>query len=219
MMLIEKLKNFSYYYKKLPLYMRNSYGIKEHFKIIWSVMIQLETIQENVLDAMNILQSNYLQDIVAKYDNVNGYDFKVLDYIAALYGVNRDLSVSYIRHSDKAQVNMQLHLTNAELYMLIKSRIIQNNYDGSYEQVREYYKQIDLPVYVCTSNNAECYLYLDKGIVSGNIYQLFMANLLTIKSMGIIYITQEIDISKIGIWASMSAMISSNNAWDVALWS
>ena len=39
-MLIDKLKDWQYYYKKLPLYMRNSYGIQEHFRMIFDFMIK-----------------------------------------------------------------------------------------------------------------------------------------------------------------------------------
>ena len=98
-MLIDKLKQWEYYYKKLPLYMRNSYGIKEHFQIIWNVMMQLEDVQALTLDAFNLLQDNYVNNIIAKYDDVNGYDFKFLDTIGSIYGVNRSLNVSF--HNDK----------------------------------------------------------------------------------------------------------------------
>ena len=218
-MLIDKLKQWEYYYKKLPLYMRNSYGIKEHFQIIWNVMMQLEDVQALTLDAFNLLQDNYVNNIIAKYDDANGYDFKFLDTIGSIYGVNRSLNVSF--HNDKnEEVNKALYLTNKEFYMLIKARVVQNNYDGSYEQAQQYYDNIGLPLYMLSSSNAaECLLYLGANDdTTDNIRALFMANLLTLKSVGITYIRHEIDIDKLAIWADSDDVLTSNNTWDLSVW-
>lgn len=218
-MLIDKLKQWEYYYKKLPLYMRNSYGIKEHFQIIWNVMMQLENVQALTLDAFNLLQNDYVNNVITKYDDVDGYDFKFLDIIGSIYGVNRSLNASF-RNDKNEEVNKALYLTNKEFYMLIKARIIQNNYDGSYEQAQSYYDNIGLPLYMLSSSNAaECLLYLGTNDnTSDNIRALFMANLLTLKSVGITYIRHEIDIDKLGIWAEADAAPTSNNTWDLSVW-
>lgn len=217
-MLIDKLKDWQYYYKKLPLYMRNSYGIQDHFKMIFDFMITLEDIEENVCEAFDILQDNYV-DIIAKYDSIDGYDFEVLDILGAIYGVNRSLNVTY-ENTVHSIVNKALYLTNKEFYMLIKARIIQNNYDGTYEQARNYYDNIGLPIYMLSSSNpAECYLYLGSNEnTSDNLRSLFLANLLTLKSVGITYIRHEIDIAKMGIWADATDTPNSNNSWDVSVW-
>jgi len=219
-MLIDKLRAWEYYYKKLPLYMRNSYGIKEHFEIVWNVMMQLEWIQEDVLNAMNLLQNNYVNDVITKYDDVDSYNFEFLDIIGSLYGVNRSLNVQYVDNYIGDIIHKKLYLTNKEFYMLIKARIVQNNYDGTFEQARAYYENIGLPMYMFTGTNpAECYLYLGtNGNVTDNIRDLFMANLLTLKSVGITYIRYQIDISKMAIWASKDDAPNNNNSWDVSVW-
>ena len=219
-MLIDKLRAWEYYYKKLPLYMRNSYGIKEHFEMVWNVMMQLEWTQENVLDVMNLLQNDYIRNVIAKYDNVDGYDFAFLDMIGSLYGVNRSLNVQYIG-SNGDVVHKKLYLTNKEFYMLIKARIVQNNYDGTFEQARAYYENIGLPMYMLTgANPAECYLYLvmNDNTTTDNIRDLFMANLLTLKSVGITYIRRQIDIGKMAVWAGQNDAPNNNNTWNVSVW-
>lgn len=218
-MLIDKLKQWEYYYKKLPLYMRNSYGIKEHFQIIWNVMMQLENVQVLTLDTFNLLQNDYVNNVIATYDDVDGYDFKFLDIIGSIYGVNRSLNVSFLDDKNE-EVNKALYLTNKEFYMLIKARIVQNNYDGSYEQAQSYYSNIGLPLYMLSSSNAaECLLYLGTNDnTSDNIRALFMANLLTLKSVGITYIRHEIDIDKLGVWANGDDALTSNNTWDLSVW-
>lgn len=220
-MLIDKLRAWDYYYKKLPLYMRNSYGIKEHFEIVWNVMTQLEWTQEDVLDVMNLLQNDYISYVIAKYDEIDGYDFAFLDMIGSLYGVNRSLNVQYIDDSTGAVVHKKLYLTNKEFYMLIKARIVQNNYDGTFEQARAYYENIGLPIYMFTGTNpAECYLYLgvNDNTTSDNIKALFMANLLTLKSVGITYIRHQIDIGRMALWAGKNDAVNNNNQWDLSVW-
>lgn len=220
-MLIDKLKSWEYYYKKLPLYVRNSYGVQEHFKLIFDIMIQLDNVEQEVCDVFNILQENYLTKMSEKYNfSLNDYDFQFLDMIASIYGVGRSLNVSYIDNYTHETVNKSLILTNKELYMLIKSRIVQNNYDGTFEQSREYYNNIGLPLYMFTGTNpAECYLYLGENEnVTENIRSLFLADLLTLKSVGITYIRYEINITYMGIWADSNEIANNNNQWDVSVW-
>lgn len=220
-MLIDKLKNWEYYYKKLPLYMRNSYGIQDHFKIVFDFMIAMDANEEEVCNLFDLLQKDYLNNVVSKYDDVNAYDFKFLDIIGSLYGVNRSLNVTYEDENTSKTVFKSLYLTNKELYLLIKARIVQNNYDGTYLQARDYYENIDLPLYMFTGTNpAECYLYLgtNDNTLTDNIKDLFMANLLTLKSVGIIYHRYQVDISKMGIWADKTEEPNQNNQWDVSVW-
>ena len=69
------------------------------------------------------------------------------------------------------------------------------------------------------NNAAECYLYLGlNDNITENIRYLFLANLLTLKSLGITYVLNEVDTSHIGIWAADTTTPSNNNCWDVANW-
>ena len=54
-MLPEKLKSWDYYKEKLPLYVRNSYGIKEQFYILYGLMIELDKVETEVCDCFNLL--------------------------------------------------------------------------------------------------------------------------------------------------------------------
>lgn len=222
-MLIDKLKQWQYYYKKLPLYMRNSYGIQEHFKMIFDMMIAIDDNEQNICELFDFLQDDYVNNVIAKYDDINGFDFNFLDMIGATYGVNRTLNVQYYRQSTHTNVNKTLRLNNREYYIFIKSRIIQNNYDGTFEQARQYYEGIGLPLYMFTTieddEHATCYMYLGQNEnTSDNIRDLYLANLLTLKSVGIIYVLNEIDIYRMAIWADDTIKPNNNNSWDVSVW-
>ena len=222
-MLIDKLKQWQYYYKKLPLYMRNSYGIQEHFKMIFDMMIAIDDNEQNICELFDFLQDDYVNNVIAKYDDINGFDFNFLDMIGAIYGVNRTLNVQYYRQSTHTNVNKTLRLNNREYYIFIKSRIIQNNYDGTFEQARQYYEGIGFPLYMFTTieddEHATCYMYLGQNENTfDNIRDLYLANLLTLKSVGIIYVLNEIDIYRMAIWADDIIEPNNNNSWDVSVW-
>jgi len=224
-MMIDKLNTWSYYYNKLPLYMKNSYGIPDHFEMIFDLLSTLENLQIDITIAMNIMQDNYFANVVSKYyDNItdakNSYDFDLLDRLASLYGFNRQMNVKYY-DSTFSLVTQKLNLTNYELYLLIKARIIQNNYDGTILSAYDYYNNIGLPIYVFTDEGSAATVNLYIGFtsdVSDNIKYLFYAGYLTLNSVGIIRNIHDIDISKLGIWALADSIASDNNQWNVSYW-
>lgn len=216
-MLVQKLKNFEYYYKKLPLYMRNSYGIKDHFEMIFGMMLQLDINEEAICKCFNLFQDNYEEDIIAKYDDINGYSFKFLDMIGSIYGISRNLVVTYGDiHTETITKNVCLN--NHEFYIFIKSKIIQNNYDGSYEQAVKYYKScgLNIEMFFDLGEPAKCNIYLDidQASVTENIQALFLSGNLTLKSAGIFYDTLMLNFDKAGIWDAEN----NHSRWDVSTW-
>lgn len=216
-MLINKLKDWNYYCNKLPLYVRNSYGIKEHFEILFGLMLELDSNENNICDCFDLLQKNYETKIISKYASLDGYDFKFLDMIASIYGINRVIDVTYTDVNNN-KINKQLYLNNKELYIFIKTRIIQNNYDGSYKQAIEYYNSIGLNVqmFFDSTEPAKCNIYLDVNNIttSENIQSLFLAGLLTLKSVGITYNEKIVSLEITGIWDGNN----SHGLWNVAVW-
>ena len=65
-MMIDKLKQWDYYYNKLPLYMRNSYGIQEHFKIFYELLLTLDENEDTICKLFDLLDANYLDNVVKK---------------------------------------------------------------------------------------------------------------------------------------------------------
>lgn len=221
-MLSEKLKSFEYYQDKLPLYMRNSYGILEHFDILWNVLYYVDNTEDNILKAFDILSPDYLNTVVASYDDSPTQDqFDFLDRLAEIYGMHRDFDVEYVQH--KEIIKKSLHLTNSELLKLIKARIIQNNFDGSYKQLREYYDSMGFPIAILQGTlPGTAFVYISPTDLEGNPItmtenerDMILANLFTIKSMGIIYQTYIADIKALAIWDSTDA----NRAFDKGIMS
>lgn len=215
-MLTDKLKNWEYYYQKLPLYMRNSYGIQDHFKIVFDVLTLVDNVEDEICKLYDIFADDY-ETIIAKYDTTN-YNFQFLDMLASLYGINRYMNIKYDKNNK--EIRKKLKLTNTELLLFIKCKIIQHQYDGTFSQAKEYYKKIGLPIYLFTSSNSgQVLLYLSTNAnITQNIKDLFYANELTLQSMGIVYQLNEMDLSKIGIWSIKDSSSTDNNTWNKAYW-
>ena len=213
-MIINKLKSWNYYKEKIPLYIQNSYGIVEHFKILFDLLVQMDLTEDDVLYGFNILDASYLTFINNLDDSDTKDSSDILNKIGLLYGVTRTFDVDYIENNETKTAS--LHLTNSEFLKLIKARIIQNNYAGSYIQSREFYDKMNLPVYLFQSaNSAEVYVYLDASVpLTENEEKMFLANLFTIKSMGITYITSITEVVSLLIWDSTSEF----RCWDKGRW-
>lgn len=225
-MLTAKLKDWTYYYNKVPLYLKNCYGFTDHFDIIFQSLLAIDATEDIICKAFDITADDYENSIIRAYDrSVTQDQFKFLDMIGNLYGVTRTFNVHYTtvdKNQEIEEHDIQLHLTNSEFLKLIKCRIIQNNYDGSYQQTREYYDKMKMPVYMFQGPEpASVYVIVSTKLPDGSDFvmtenerHLFLANLLTIKSMGITYSTSIQDITTLAIWDSTKL----ERRWDKATW-
>ena len=219
-MILEKLKTWEYYQQKIPLFLKNSYGFEEHFKIFFDILKNCDEISDEVLSGFDLFNENYEKNYIEKYEKLNNddtYSLDILDKIGKIYGINRYFDVKYIDENGQ-ETTKELKLTNKELYKLILSKIILLNYDGTYSMARELYDKIGLPIYMFTENSANVKLILDTGnqtTITQNIKDLFNANMFTLKSLGITYTIFEADISKLALYDSSDE----NLGWDKGIWS
>lgn len=231
------LKSFTYYVRKLPLFLQNSYGFVEHFRIWYDMMIsETETqgainVCDYILYLLDIFDENYLEAIAkldgsgATFDedgNIISYGTTsdILDKIGELFGVKRTFSVAYI-NDDYKQVTEEITLDNKDLLILIKAQIIKNYCEGTFEQIKGYYESAGLYIFVITSDvSATCNLFLADGgstyNYSDNVVKMFKAGLLIIQSMGIQYIVGKAEMTGFLVWSEDSAM--SNQVWDIGVW-
>lgn len=218
-----KLRTFNYYYNKLPLFLRNSYGFVEHFKIWYDLTYNndnkgIVNIGDLLLYLLNIFDKDYLETINNMEDSDNGNASDILDKIGLLFGVSRKFSVTYLEGAQT--VHEELSLNNEEFLILIKCQIIKNYCNGSEIQIQDYYESAGLNVYVLTSHveTATCYIHL-AGVLedpnySNNIKAMFKAGLLRIESMGITYKNIVSELSGFLIWDS----VTSGERWDEGVW-
>lgn len=225
MIINEKTLEWNYYLKKLPLYLQNSYGFSEHFKNLYQIMLDTNRTATDLLNALNLTKPNYFKNLNLSINLENAekiilpsdYTYDLLDKMAILYGVSRFLDVDYIDPKGIHQ-HKQLKLTNDELLKLILVKVVQNNYNGTYEDMRKLYELIELPIYVFNSDekSADVYLIYDLTNTSftDNLQDLFFANLLSITSLGIKYLYRT---SKEANWAEWDSTLDSKK-WDVGVW-
>lgn len=223
-MINEKTLKWKYYLNKLPLYLQSSYGFKEHFKMLFQIMINTNSTVTDLLNALNLTDKNYYNNLNIKKSekedlktSSSEYVYDLLDKIGLLYGVNRYLDVDYTDINGDYQ-HQSLKLNNEEFLKLILVKVVQNSYLGTYEDIRKLYNLIELPIYLYNSEetSGEVYCVFDnREINSNNLLYLFYADLLSIKSMGIKYNYRTIDQSNVGEWdADLDTKL-----WDVGEWS
>ncbi len=213
-MINEKTLEFEYYLKKLPLYLQNSYGFQEHFRMLFEIMKDTNTTAKDLLNSLNLYDENYFKNIEFIEKTKNASD--LLDKMGSLYGVNRCLDVDYVDESNISH-HESLILTNEEFLKLILVKSAQNSYEGTYENIKKLYDLINLSIIVSSGKNSgEIYLYLQTDdYITDNLKYLFLSGLLNIESIGIKYVNRNIENLKLAEWNSEQTY----KMWDVGVWS
>lgn len=222
-MIDKELLNFQYYYNKLPLYLKNSYGFEEHFKIWFDLLSSMDSNEDNIMRFFDIFNKDYLNYI----DELEGEGSDILDKIGKIFNIKRNLSVPYLDGAEK--VTKFISLNNKDFLTFIRATIIKNYCDGSFEQVNNFYSNINLPIiYIGTNNPATVNIVMLKtqgeDAVSEEVQTLFKGGLLNIKSMGIIYSNYTIvDFDSLALWDSVqktytNAYVNNNKGWDGGQW-
>lgn len=221
----DELKSWQHYRDLIPLYLQNSHGFEEHFKILHDLLLGVGTASDGMLNLFDIFNEDFLEfiasledadipDPVVEPSDRYGRKSDFLDKLAALFGVTRSFSVVV------DGVTKDLTLNNYELLLLIKMQIVRNDFNGSYEQLKKFYSDAGMNVIAIEDPSvpASCSMYLvltaSDREYSQNVKDMWEAGLLFIKSMGISYVTDYYDLMHIMIWDSNNV----NATWDVGRW-
>ena len=225
----DKIKSYEWYYNKLPLYLKNSYGFSEHFKIWYELLISgdkngIVNVGDTLLYLFNIFDENFLQTIASlpdsgategNYGTVSDF----LDKLGYLFGVIRNFSVTY-KNDNNENVTEDLSLNNEDFLLLIKAQIIKNYCEGTYEQIKGYYNSAGLDVFlITTEDGASAHVYLgatpNSTKYSLNVEKMFKSGLMRIESMGITYTEGVRALDWFLTWDSTKA----KEYWDAGVWS
>lgn len=186
--------------------------------------VKLENLQPNSYTPNGLLENRAFIDFITSVCDVEGgtyedvditnqYEFDLLEKLAEIYGITRYFDIKY--YENDILVKKSLKLTNTELHKLLLTRIVQANYNGTYEDARELYDKIGLPIYMINdTQSATVSLYLDYTKINNeNIIDMFKANLFTLNSLGITYLTSIRNVSE------LSTFDNENHLFDKGLWS
>lgn len=197
-MLIEKLKQKEYYLSKLTMFLRNSYGIEEQVEVLWKVLTDIDTTIDDVFYALSMATTEDVDDLFNK--------------LAELIGTKRQMDVTYL--VNEVPQYYTLTLTNAELLRAIKTRILQNNYVGTFEEFISNYQSIGLEVLIYDTETPSTVSIVlnDSPALTDNDKKLFLAGNYTIRSVGIVYQHSILDITQLAIWDAITSV------FDTAQW-
>ena len=233
MLIAEKLQTFEYYYDKLPLYLKNSYGFAEHFRI-WFELLKsgdkngIVNVSETLLYLLDLFDDKYLEKLsqiegtLPKLDTPQnvptspsyGLQSDILDKIGLLFGVKRQFGIKYTEND--VEVEEDISLNNQDFLLLIKGQIIKNYCEGTFDQIKGFYNSAGLKVYIITTDEgASSHVYLaEAGDYSDNVKKMFKSGLLRIESMGITYTEGTKVIATFMVWDSAKE----TEYWDEGGW-
>ncbi len=183
-MIDNRLKEKQYYLDKLSLFLRNSYGVEEQVTLLWKTLVDIDSTIDDFFEAFKMLKPEGIDDL--------------LDKIAEIVGCKRNLDVSY----GSPLTSYTLSLSNEELIRSIKTRIIQNNYDGSFENFKKNYESIGLNVLATDGgvSGTSIQILNNDEKLTDNDKHMFLSGNYSIRSLGITYSFSMGDLDLIGFW-------------------
>lgn len=188
MLLDENLLTFDYYKNLTPMYLQQSYGFLDMFKIYYDLGFAEN---EETTDNLSIIE--FIEKLFNSLDvyskNVNK---DVLYKLCNFFGISKNVRIQFYDYTAEEWVTKNLSLTDDELLLYLKCKIIQNRYDGTAKMANDLYDRVGLPIFMVTRTNNEAYcqvwlLMYDDTQFSQNIQELFLSGLLTLKSVGVRY--------------------------------
>lgn len=223
------IREFRYYERKLPLYLRNDDCFIEHFRLWYELLMgegddeQGITVNEFkgvsptsdlLLHLLNIYDSNFLDTISQLKDYNDNCD--ILDMLGNLFGLRRTFSLEYYETATSTEKTAAtVSLNDKEFLTLIKAQIIRNYCDGTYEQVMQYYNDAGLQILPVNNSayaaSVDAYLNESEDVTQ-NISMLFKAGYLTIEHLGIHYTYTISKINNILVWADADGQ-GGNSVW------
>lgn len=224
----ERLLGYDYYIDLLTLLLKNSYGVPNQTRLFVDIINKFNDTEIDLFNLLGKYNDNgswYLN--IDKIDELSATESDLLDKIASIVGASR-----YYPFIDGK-------LTNKELFILICMQIVRNNYDGTRYWLDEAYSLIkdvtgvSIKYFTDDSEQATCDLILDTSTISEggevkqkyeNIVKLFNNGYLTIRSLGIKYNLQELNLGINGYFDGFPVSegvydySTDHTKWDRALW-
>ena len=125
-----ELKQFEYYVRKCPLYLQNCENFIEHFRIWFDFLVG--NASNNGIVGTGDTLLNYMNIFADDYPVNDATD--LLDKLGSIFGLKRNFKSG----------GTVFNLDNADFLLLIKATIIKNYSNGTYAQMKEFYKQAGL---------------------------------------------------------------------------
>lgn len=217
----------NYYIKLLPMLLRDSYGFKEQLTYYVKLFQQMDFVCDQYINSLDLYNLFWNKDKPweingVKYSTYESFladvfgktPFIILDFIASLVGVSRNLTYEYITENEqheKITNRENLVLNNTELYHYILIAIARNNYDGTREMIDKTYQKAFIDSGIADSitylrpSNLNCQVLVQivyNASMSDNDKILFQSGNYLIKSLGIDYsirmVESEENIFKLG---------------------
>ena len=206
----EKLLSFDYYLSKVPMYLKQNDTFTQHFKIWYDMLISSNESFDTILNLLDIFSDDYN---IKYLSGDNPVASNLLEKLANLFNIGHDFSVTY--KVNNVDTTFELNLTDEELLILLKAQIIKNNFNGTYDDIKQFYNKLGWTIIYQVNVSASAILiFVGKSgsSLSENLQKCWNAGLLSVNSLGIDYAYNIINnYDTIAFWGI--------SKWDEGEWS
>lgn len=215
----KKLLDINWYLDHMSMFLKESYGIKDQYQWFVDQLNSINFVCDNIvnmLDFYNVLWNKdnpwkfgikfddgtsevksfkEYKDLV-KYFDEKDIKLDFLDMIAKLFGIQREFICTYIDPEGTDLIKETITLSNEELYDYILIVNARNNYDGTYDMIKETYTKAfgEETVVYFTENSASstaepltAHICIIEDELTLNIKKMFRNKEFLIRSLGIQY--------------------------------
>lgn len=214
----DKFASFDYYRKRLPHYLQMDEKFLTHFRIWYDLLVGERSYDVTILGAipsadailfaLNIFDPNYISWLYSLEAPVPMAD--LLDQIGEIYDLHRTMIV--VDDGDAEEIT----LNDEEFLQLIKTQIIRNNFEGTNEQIAEFYKECGLQMIYLNQlpGNCDIRFVISPSASNKNMRLLFLNGWITIESVGIAYTRAIYNTANLLLWDGQAAA----NKWGTGIW-
>ena len=151
-MLKERLLSKDFYLDSMSMFLKNSFGMIDREETYRAVLNNVNGFADSLISRYDLFNILFKEDYFERNGiDKDGDEDAVLDNIAAIFGLNRSMNVSYygIGYANQyygergVLYTESIRLTNRELYIYIKIAITKLNFQGTAGEIKDLYYPTD----------------------------------------------------------------------------
>lgn len=232
--IVKELLTDTYYFNRMSMFLRESYGIKDRIKVLAKIIERLDKVYEKIIGELNVFDENYSTNYGVDISKTNKY----LDRVGNIFGLKRSFTIKYGTNDNPSDstdlvngLTKYITLNNKEFLQYIKLQIIKQNFAGTREELAELYGDDNVSntsgllsglnfIYFTDEDNpvtVDIYWQTKNENYSTDFKYMFLNGLLTIESMGIKYNKVILNIDSIAVFNKNSLFMESENDETISI--
>lgn len=127
-MILEKLRSWEYYSNKIPLFLKNSHGMEQHFKIFFDILENCDNTSDEILSAFDLFNKDYEKKYIERYEDL----YPIQDTLSVGLNINRKIiKLDSIDEIDKIRIDLNDSAFGIRAIVWNGSKLLLYNEDAS----------------------------------------------------------------------------------------